>query len=128
MLIKKKSNIKKFSLKQSIIHIIFYVFTVLCIYFMYFHITSTQCFIKFYLMNKCPKSTNMIFFLGVLTANPIFWHALHTYTEKSFRKLIKSTRNQIVFTIFRLIWIHRTSVCCSKSIGKCLIQSDFNLI
>ena len=27
------------------------------------------------------------------------------HTEKSFRNLIKSTRNQIVFTIFRLIWI-----------------------
>ena len=25
-------------------------------------------------------------------------------TEKSFRNLIKLTRNQIVFTIFRLIW------------------------
>ena len=29
-------------------------------------------------------------------------HSLHT--EKSFRNLIKSNRNQIVFTIFRLIW------------------------
>ena len=27
------------------------------------------------------------------------------HTEKSFRNFIKSTRNQIVFTIFRLIWI-----------------------
>ena len=27
------------------------------------------------------------------------------HTEKSFRNLIKSTWNQIVFTIFRLIWI-----------------------
>ena len=26
-------------------------------------------------------------------------------TEKSFRNLIESNRNQIVFTIFRLIWI-----------------------
>ena len=28
----------------------------------------------------------------------------HQHTEKSFRNLIKPTRNQIVFTIFRLIW------------------------
>ena len=28
-----------------------------------------------------------------------------SHTEKSFRNIIKSTRNQIVFTIFRLIWI-----------------------
>ena len=28
-----------------------------------------------------------------------------THTEKSFRNLIKSTRNQIPLTIFRLIWI-----------------------
>ena len=27
------------------------------------------------------------------------------HTQKSFRNLIKSNRNQIVFTIFRLIWI-----------------------
>ena len=27
------------------------------------------------------------------------------HTEKYFRNLIKSTRNQIVFTIFRFIWI-----------------------
>ena len=30
---------------------------------------------------------------------------LHAYTEKSFRNLNKSSRNQNVFTIFRLIWI-----------------------
>ena len=28
----------------------------------------------------------------------------NVHTEKSFRNLIKSNRNQIVFTIFRLIW------------------------
>ena len=32
----------------------------------------------------------------------IFPASLHT--EKSFRNFIKSTRNQIAFTIFRLIW------------------------
>ena len=29
---------------------------------------------------------------------------LHLHTEKTFRNLIKSNRNQIVITIFRLIW------------------------
>ena len=31
--------------------------------------------------------------------------AIQIHTEKHFQNLIKSTRNQIVFTIFRLIWI-----------------------
>ena len=45
------------------------------------------------------------------------WWLLHT--EKSFRNLIKSNRNQIVFIMYRLIWnSQRTlSVCISKSIG-----------
>ena len=44
--------------------------------------------------------------------------ALHI--EKSFRSLFKSNQNQIVFTIFRLIWNSKrtVSVCCSKLIGK----------
>ena len=33
-----------------------------------------------------------------------------THTKKSFLKLVKSNRNQIVFTIFRLIW-NQTGVC-----------------
>ena len=39
-------------------------------------------------------------------------------TEKYFWNLIKSNRNQIVFTIFQLIWNSKctASVCCSKSI------------
>ena len=35
--------------------------------------------------------------------------AAGVHTEKYFRNIIKSTRNQIVFTIFRLIW-NRTDV------------------
>ena len=31
--------------------------------------------------------------------------AVFLLTEKSYRNLVKPTRNQIVFTIFRLIWI-----------------------
>ena len=31
-------------------------------------------------------------------------HSTHAQTEKYFRNLIKSNQNQIVFTIFRLIW------------------------
>ena len=38
---------------------------------------------------------------NLLKESEIFF-SLHT--EKYFRNLIKSTRNQIVFTIFRLIW------------------------
>ena len=38
----------------------------------------------------------------------VYWGMFRTIktlrTEKSFRNLIKSTRNQIAFTIFRLIW------------------------
>ena len=49
-------------------------------------------------------------------------------TEKSFRNLVKSTRNQIVFTIFRLLWNQKNVHLCSKSMGKWYIQSDFGLI
>ena len=33
-----------------------------------------------------------------------FWRLMNIHTEKSLRNLIKSTRYQIVFTIFRMIW------------------------
>ena len=33
-----------------------------------------------------------------------FWACVNVHTEESFRNLIKSNRNQIAFTIFRLIW------------------------
>ena len=36
---------------------------------------------------------------------PEFVQREDLHTEKYFRNLIKSTMNQIVFTIFRLIWI-----------------------
>ena len=58
------------------------------------------------------------------------------HTEKSFRNLIKSTRNQIVFTIFRLIWTQtdiRLDPNQSKPIITCtilrliLIQTGFHL-
>ena len=41
------------------------------------------------------------------------------HTGKYFRKIIKSNQNQIVFTIFLLIWNSKRtlSVCCSNSIG-----------
>jgi len=38
-------------------------------------------------------------------------------TEKSARNLIKSTRNQIVFTIFQLIW-NQTDVCLDPNQSK----------
>ena len=48
-------------------------------------------------------------------------------TGKCFRNLIKSNPNQIVFTIFRLIWKSKwtVSVCCSKSIKE---NDKYNLI
>ena len=47
-----------------------------------------------------------------------FWR-YYMHTEKYFPNLIKSNRNQILFTIFRVIWNSKqTSVCCSKSMGK----------
>ena len=53
-----------------------------------------------------------------------------SHTEKSFRNPIKSNRNQIIFTIFRLVWNNKRtlSICCSKQIGKWWIQFYFGLI
>ena len=55
------------------------------------------------------------FVLYLLTIFGLFWNrteltdskskSVRVHTDKSFWNLIKSTRNQIVFTIFRLIWI-----------------------
>ena len=50
------------------------------------------------------------------------------YTEKSFRNLIKSNRNQIVFIIFRLIWKQKEISNGSQLIGKWYTQSDLGLI
>ena len=47
------------------------------------------------------------------------------HTEKYFWNLIKSNPNQIVFTIFRLIWTKWTSVWFQMIFQ---IQSDFGLI
>ena len=61
--------------------------------------------------------------------NGIFHQQPHT--EKSFRNLIKSTRNQIVFTIFRLIWIQtnfRLDLNQSKNGKYNLISGWFNKI
>ena len=46
------------------------------------------------------------------------------HTEKSFRNLIKSSRNQIVFTIFRLIW-NKTGVCLDLNQSE---NGKYNLI
>ena len=46
------------------------------------------------------------------------------HTEKSFRNLIKSTRNQIVFTIFRLIWNQKDV----RLVPNKLENSKYNLI
>ena len=46
------------------------------------------------------------------------------HIENFFQNLIKSTRNQIVFTIFRLIWI-QTDVCLDPNQSK---NGEYNLI
>ena len=46
------------------------------------------------------KSWCLMSFIGLKTS----FMSSDAYTEKSFRNLVKSTRNQILFTIFRLIW------------------------
>ena len=55
---------------------------------------------SFYIHGPFPQGSRSPPPLGALRCVP--FRFLHT--EKSFRNLIKSTRNQIVFTIFRLIW------------------------
>ena len=46
------------------------------------------------------------------------------HTEKSFRNLIKSNRNQIVLTIFRLIWI-QTDV---RSVSNQSENGKYNIV
>ena len=56
--------------------------------------------------------------------NDLFPHELNT--EKYFRNLIKSNRNQIVFTIFRLIWnSKRTLSACVPNQSE---NGKYNLI
>ena len=49
-----------------------------------------------------------------------YFYPRRLHTETSFRNLIKTSRNQIVFTMYRLIWNSKMtlSAYCSKSIGK----------
>ena len=50
--------------------------------------------------------------------------SLSLHTEKSFRNLINSNRNQIVFTIFRLIWNQKDVHLITKQLEK----GKYNLI
>ena len=58
-----------------------------------------------YLLSKNIKANAIIFFLEAGLQRWKIANSVVVHTEKSFLNLIKSTRNQIVFTIFRLIWI-----------------------
>ena len=51
---------------------------------------------------------------GPYIGHPWHWEerVFRTRTEKSFRNLIKSTWNQIVFTIFQLIWNQTDTFVC----------------
>ena len=64
-------------------------------------------------------SISQAVFVACLSDLFIFLTAVHT--EKSFRNLIKSTRNQIVFTIFRLIW-NQTDVHLVQ-IHRCMVYT-----
>ena len=74
-------------------------------------------------------STKILHQLRLRRPSGMFKLSLHT--EKSFRNLIESTRNQIVFTIFLLIW-NQTDVRLvpnQSENGKCnLISVWFNKI
>ena len=52
---------------------------------------------------------------------PTFGH----HTEKYFRNLIKSNRNQIIFTILRLIWKQTDTV---RLVPNELENGEYNLI
>ena len=64
---------------------------------------------------KCNYTRNLI-----RVSRPNSCCVVQVHTEKSFRNLIKSKPNKIVFTMHRLIWNRKRtlSVCCSKSTGK----------
>ena len=64
-----------------------------------------QIFFIIFISNKGFIKRNCRRFLLLLYSQLEYKHT----TEKSFRNLIKSTRNQIVFTISRLIW-NRTDI------------------
>ena len=63
---------------------------------------------KFFKLRGLPVSAKTCRFLGRFISERVL-------TEKSFWNHIKSTRNQIVFTISRLIWNSKIS---PKSVGK----------
>ena len=48
-------------------------------------------------------------------------YRLNVHTEKSFRNLVKSNWNQIVFTISRMIWNQRTSVWFQ--VNRCMVNT-----
>ena len=69
--------------------------------------------------------------LGQALGNQGFEIRVEVYTDNFFRNLMKSNRNHIVFTIFRLIW-NQTDACLvlnQSEIGKYnLISVWFNKI
>jgi len=65
-----------------------------------------QIFYVFSRMMKVELSKRLIknILILLILALKVWFIITMLHTEKSFRNLVKSTRNQIVFTIFRLIW------------------------
>ena len=71
-------------------------------------------------------------FFSALNKRCIFFNffLLHSFscffnlhTEKSFRNLIKSNRNKIVYTIFRLIWNQTDTVRLLFQINRCMVNT-----
>ena len=78
----------------------------------------------------CEKC--VIVYAQIIACRKLYdWRNGWTYTEKYFQNLIKSNRNEIVFTIFRMIW-NQTDVLCvpnqSENVHYNLITVWFNKI
>ena len=54
------------------------------------------------------------------TGQPYRW-TINLHTDKSFRNLIESNRNQILFTMHRLIW-NQTDVRLLFQINRCMVN------
>ena len=75
----------------------------------YVKMATSEGGVCIFLVGKQPLNLALIMMsTGVSLLNgreEKFKSGICVHTEKSFLNLVKSTRNQIVFTIFRLIWI-----------------------
>merc|ERR1719154_872678 len=97
-------------------YIMYIIQMYIIIYSMYIQLFTGNPFVTLYSVKRNPS----------YQLNPSYPHR-----EIFPKKYIESNhRIQIVLSIFPFIWTGKRtlSVCCSKSIGKWKIQSDFGLI